>query len=332
MMGGQKARYRLSWGADGKPVYTLMAAEPPRVPGKTLLMDQLDALCENQWKGRRSMDSMRGQGKTTIVALSERFAVHYAEDVTKEHIKALVSKWEAEGIAKSTVTKRLIVLKQMGIDRSGVKAKGKVTPKWALNESTTVLILAWLRDPKKALASHRWSRHEDYRLRCELADHIEWTCLTGLRVEESLRQVWGDITFKHDPETNELSPKGMVIMVDGTKTQASRAPLPLSEDAGRLLIKRHQRALDQGLDSKIFPQSYRDLADLWRECRKFLGVTNPTCTLKALRRSAARYLHTEKGMPLDILRQYLRHENVETTMGYLKIAGGYNTEQIARFL
>ena len=41
-------------------------------------------------------------------------------------------------------------------------------------------------------------------------------------------------------------------------------------------------------------------------------------TLKALRRSAARYL-TVGGMPLDILRQYLRHNSVATTMGYLRL-------------
>lgn len=299
---------------------------------KTELYARLQEIKALRWEGKRCCESMVGQGNSIIRALRDDLDIHYVEDVTKEHIKALVSKWEAEGIAKSTTTKRFVVMGQMGIDRSGVKAKGRVAPKWALNESSEASVLAWLRDPKKASARFRWSKHEDYRLRCELADHIEWTCLTGLRVEESLRQVWGDITFKRDPVTNELSPKGMVIMVDGTKTQASRAPLPLSEKAGSILIRRHMQALDQGLDARIFPESYRDLADLWRECRQFLGISNPTCTLKALRRSAARYLHSERGMPLDKLRQYLRHENLQTTIGYLKIAGGYNTEDLARYL
>lgn len=53
----------------------------------------------------------------------------------------------------------------------------------------------------------------------------------------------------------------------------------------------------------------------------------PRATLKAFRRSFARHA-TERGLPPDMLRQYLRHEHLATTAGYLKLVGGYTTEHL----
>jgi hypothetical protein len=65
---------------------------------------------------------------------------------------------------------------------------------------------------------------------------------------------------------------------------------------------------------------------------EFLGVSNvATATLKSLRRSFARRA-TLKGMPTDVLRQYLRHSDIKTTQGYLNLIGGYGLEEQARFI
>jgi hypothetical protein len=37
-------------------------------------------------------------------------------------------------------------------------------------------------------------------------------------------------------------------------------------------------------------------------------------------------------MPLDMLRQYLRHESIWTTMGYLRLVGGYDKDEMRKFL
>ncbi len=39
-----------------------------------------------------------------------------------------------------------------------------------------------------------------------------------------------------------------------------------------------------------------------------------------------------KGMPLDMVRLYLRHGSMETTMGYLRLTGGYEEGEIRRYL
>jgi hypothetical protein len=37
-------------------------------------------------------------------------------------------------------------------------------------------------------------------------------------------------------------------------------------------------------------------------------------------------------MPLDVLRQYLRHENIKTTEEYLRLTGGYSEAEMRRWL
>lgn len=292
---------------------------------KILLNDALETTRNERWRGKRSEPCMSSQGNMAIRSLHADLDIHYVEEVTKEHAKALVSKWKAEGTSGGTIRKRLLVLTQMGCSVSGTKVGGKSPPQWALNPTQEASILAWLRGPTTSTTL--------VKTRSELADHIQWTCLTGLRIEETMRQTWGDVTFKVDPETGEYVAKGMSLMVAGTKTDASRGTIRLSADAGALLIKRYRAATAKDPASRIFPESYRNLQVLWTECRAEMGLSHVhTCTLKALRRSAARNLHAGANMPLDMVRQYLRHENVKTTMGYLRIAGGYREEEYARYL
>lgn len=86
-------------------------------------------------------------------------------------------------------------------------------------------------------------------------------------------------------------------------------------------------------DIKVFPSDYEEMHMVWHEVRKHFGwQDDPTATLKALRRSAARYLHVDCGMPLHMVQQYLRHESMDTTLEYLRLTGGYGTEEMRRFL
>jgi integrase len=83
----------------------------------------------------------------------------------------------------------------------------------------------------------------------------------------------------------------------------------------------------------VFPITYTELNGVWQICRTHLAEQdNPLATLKALRRSAARYLHVTKGMPILLVRDYLRHSDVETTMEYLRLTGGINDAEYRRYL
>ena len=116
--------------------------------------------------------------------------------------------------------------------------------------------------------------------------------------------------------------------VPGLKTMAAQATLPLSSAATVVAVYIF-RGRSRGL--MFHTVNYCQLRRKWATVRKQMGIENPGATLKAFRRGAARQL-TVGGMPLDMLRQYLRHESIRTTMGYLRLVGGYDKDEMRKFL
>lgn len=184
--------------------------------------------------------------------------------------------------------------------------------KWYLPEDKVPPLLARLR----ALASVE----REFMYDC-LAFFIRWTTRTGLRIEESLRLEWD----------RDLAEDLTWVRVPGLKTATSQATLPLGQEVSEVLVQ--WRGILGDNKKWVFPINYEELALAWTEARKFLGAEDdPTATLKALRRSAARYLHVDCGMPLHMVQQYLRHESMDTTLEYLRLTGGYGTEEMRRYL
>ena len=178
-------------------------------------------------------------------------------------------------------------------------------PKWWLRPEQQAKALAWLAERPGA----------KYR---QMADFLQFVTLTGLRVEEALRLTWADIIER---------PTRTIIAVPGTKTANAVRTVPISAAAVAVLDR------VRGLDAvKVFPLPYHQMGIVWRECREHIGLENPReATLKAFRRNAARHL-TVNGMPTAVLKDYLGHSKIETTLGYLKLAGGYNEEEFGKWL
>lgn len=220
-------------------------------------------------------------------------------------IRTATGKWYEQGLSPATINKRLNCLSKMGVSVEGLRVKNPKSLKWHLPESIKPELLAWLRE----MDGSQWKI---------LADFIEWTTLTGLRIEESLRLNWDAV-------------RNTEVRVPGTKTAASQATLPLGETAVRLLKGMANRGAPG--DIKVFKTDYDELQTCWEYVRTKWGwKDDPTATLKALRRSAARYLHVDCGMPLHMVQQYLRHESMDTTLEYLRLTGGYGTEEMRRYL
>lgn len=175
----------------------------------------------------------------------------------------------------------------------------------------------WLR-PQLEQEVIRWCWRQSEQ---DLHDLVIWTVETGLRLEETMR-----CTSQHFMNLKSEKPE---LDVPGTKTGDAQATIPISARAARLAIRRLERDPLQ----RLFGQtSLVTLARRWRRCRKALGIHDHTATLKAMRRAFARKA-TIKGMPLPILQQALRHSDVNTTMGYLRLTGGgYSAEEMRRFL
>jgi len=169
-----------------------------------------------------------------------------------------------------------------------------------------------------------------------MADYVEWVCFTGMRVEEVLRMTWDDVRLdirnEPDPKTGKASLVSYSEMtVPGTKTFDAQASLAISLRPALLLWKRRMMVVSKGAGAeRVFPINYDRLSVDWARPRAWLGATdNKLATLKALRRSAARNL-TVNGMPTAVLKDYLRHSNITTTMGYLRLTGGYSTSEQRR--
>ncbi|MFD1303502.1 tyrosine-type recombinase/integrase [Methylobacterium marchantiae] len=222
---------------------------------------------------------------------------------TPEAIKRVTAGWYKKGLAPATINKRLNCLSAMGVSVEGCRVREPKVLKWWLKPVDEERVCAWLR------------ARDDFT-DFTVANLIEWTTRTGLRVEESLRLKWSD--FSQDRRE---------VTVPGLKTSSAQATLPLSaEVTARLLYT-------SASNGPVFAIAYRDLLDVWSEVRAEFGwQDDATATLKALRRSAARHLHITKGMPLAMVQAYLRHEDIETTLGYLRLTGGYGTEEMRKWL
>lgn len=287
---------------------------------------------EARWKGRRQRPSNMSQAKQALDTLAllvrpglegaTREEIHAAvrhDEVTPEHLRAAVKAWRKTSLGPVTINRRVVCLSVLGYETKNLYTPLPKTLKWWLKPDQQEVLLATLNE---------WGGRAD-RI---MAGYIVWATQTGLRVEESLRLTRADFSelTMRDEATGGTTAR-VVVTVPGLKTADAQATLPLTAKAEE--VYRMVMGPSGAPGDRLFPISYEHLSAKWRECKIVLGVVNNrNATLKALRRVAARNLHAGKGMPLDVVRTYLRHENIQTTMGYLRLTGGYGAEEIARYL
>jgi integrase len=322
----------------------LPAAKP--LPTDTLYR-ALDKAHKAKWAHLRSGPVMLAQGNSAIQTLRGLTATRPLGSPTVDMVKpedvarAIIS-WQADKLAPDTIRKRLNVLRAMGVDLGKAEDRPKLSAKrplkWWLNPTDHARLTAWLRN--SMFGAPGMYKGEALML----AAYIDFVAYSGLRVEEALALPPRGISYSF-PTAGGNHRERASVTVMGTKTAGSHATLPLMPEAYDALERAWRASTTEGLHQAaargrlIFnfghtPEaSYIRLAALWEHCREYLGVKdNPTATLKALRRVAARNLHIVKGMPLDMVREYLRHENIKTTQEYLKLTGGYGEKEMRAWL
>lgn len=141
---------------------------------------------------------------------------------------------------------------------------------------------------------------------------------------------WRDVTLRFVTTPEGIVKSKSEVTVPGTKTQRSHGTIAIATEPALILARMEK---EKGDNLNVFPiGSYENLHNAWDKARLFLSERrNPMATLKSLRRTAARHL-TVNGMPTEMVRDYLRHSNIKTTMGYLNLVGGYTTEEQHRWL
>lgn len=273
-----------------------------------------------RWEGRRSEESLPPQARKALETLAvavrpdlaelapkARLGCVLTEEVGMVHIKATVKAFREAGLKPAHINRRLVCMSAMGFNVKGNYQRVPKALKW------------WLKPDDQAKLVKQLQAYGDQ----EFIDYVLWATSTGLRVEETLRLTRSDFTRDHTGN--------VLVTVPGLKTYDAQATLPLPREAVEVFERRLGAAAAPA--APLFETPYWKLAERWRRYRHIIGAGKTSgATLKAFRRVSARKLHSDKGMPLDLVRHYLRHENIETTMGYLRLTGGYSTDEFARYL
>lgn len=278
-------------------------------------LDQaLSRVWEQDWRHRRSGSTLRSQASQAVLDLEMRPTwSSLVSAVTIERVQAATKGWYAQGLAPATIQKRLNCLSKLGVNVEGCRKPAPKQLKWYLPEAMVPRVLTFCVT-------------NEYK---SLGNLIMWTTRTGLRIEESLRLQWADLGYAITKTPIVYFEE---VSVPGTKTGYAQARLPLGEAIG-VYMAAVLRSNSPTVYNKPFPWTYEQYQTQWNHVREAFGwKDDPTATLKALRRSAARYLHVDCGMPLHMVQQYLRHESMDTTLEYLRLTGGYGTEEMRRYL
>lgn len=276
-----------------------------KAPTRSLTLGQaLETIAKPRWRGMRSYACLVSSAETAIRALGGKGVS--VQEVTCEDLTSLVRDWSPL-VSAATIHHRLSCLNVLGVTTRGVWPRQNIRRlKWWLDKETQRRLLELPCEPHEA------------RNHVVLCLYAAWAVETGLRVEESLR-----LCRSHFMEDFSL------LKVPGTKTAQSLRTIPLSAEARALAELAFRGRLDA--DAPMFTLGYLPLRIAWVRARSKLGITDPTATLKAFRRGAAHRLHVEKGLPLILARDYLGHQDVTTTEGYLRITGS-RVEDMRRFL
>jgi integrase len=326
----QQPQFETYLRSDESNVLRWMKAGSTNPGSRPVMVDErLTAAAENaskHWEGMRGKKSQASQLRQAMSTVFEVLGVLEPDappmvaftDITPQVVAECVLHWrQQEGKSPSTINSRLSALGMMGIKVDGCWVKNKLPPKW------------WLRpEVQDRLITHLWADPEPFPHAHLLADYIAFVSYTGLRVEEALRLTWRDVTLKFIKVDGALRSQSEMT-VPGTKTRRSHATLALGDMPALILLKRQKMGGDNPF---VFPIKYDRLHEAWDKARVLLGEQdNPMATLKALRRTAARHL-TTSGMPTEMVRDYLRHSDIKTTMGYLHLVGGYSVNEQRRWL
>lgn len=273
-----------------------------KAPDKRLLAISLREVAINRWRHQRTYQTTIGQAQLAIDDLEAKAGGFLRVcDVQPPLIRSVVAMWREKGLSATTINARLSALSVMGVDCTGQYQRPPKRLKWWMSPDVYAAFI-------KAVP-------EDAPLRL----YVDWAGATGFRVEESLR-----LSRSH------FFKEFTTVTVPGTKTGGAQATLPLSGAATAIAVRAFRDRPDDP-DTRMFPVRYEDLRREWSATRKALNITDPLATLKAMRRTAARSL-TVNGMPLPILRQYMRHSNITTTMDYLTLTGGYSEDEMRKWL
>jgi len=179
---------------------------------------------------------------------------------------------------------------------------------------------------KEWLTKQEWKKliNQEMDWRNELL--LKTTYKGGLRISETLK-----LQYPMDYQTEEN--QGYVIIREQKKKDKDGNYKPETVPVGKDLIKETRRYFSQKEKDTRYVFSTRQSDQMSRQRVNQIinhlaenAELNKKLGTHTLRRSRAKHL-IDEGMDLSVVSSFLRHENIRTTMEYLRIAKKHIAEQ-----
>lgn len=248
----------------------------------------IDYTTDRRWAGTRSERSAVPAARAALQQWPPERQLH---TIDRLEIDAWVGKLRAAGNSPATINRKLSALSAVmstAHDCGGLPVKPKLP-----HQREGVKRIRFLSADEEA-AVVATLRAWDLPL---LAETVIVLVDTGLRVSELL-------SLKRD----QLDLKTGLLTIWATKTDHPRS-VPMTRRVREIMEGR--RTLPE-----LFPIRYTHLQKHWQQVREHLGFADdPHFVIHVLRHTCASRL-VQRGVPLAVVKEWLGHSNIQTTMRY----------------
>lgn len=266
--------------------------------GKTLRYC-IDTIYPLRWEGAKSADTSKERLELIARELGDDYAI---DAINRETIDTLMLAFKRKNNSVATINRKMSVLRVLLQECHDRGWRGEL-PKMPHKKEGKGRV-RYLTDDEEALIISRTR----YLGRGELADLWAFLLDTGARIGEALKVEWVDV---HDTQ---------VTFVD-TKNGETRT-VPLTKRAQTILKSRRA-------EPRPFALEYYQAKDFWDRLRMLLDKENDELfVIHILRHTCASRL-VQRGVALLVVKEFLGHKAIQTTMRYAHLAPSNLTDAVA---
>ena len=250
-----------------------------------------------RWAGQKSEEDSVRNATHCIDILGDSTRV---QDVNVKSLNGLVAILKGRGLTPAGVNRKLAALNTM---LRVAQTEGHID---------SVPTIARQREPEgrtRVLTDAEYSKLLD-GMPLAYRGLVSWLADSGMRVSEALRLRWEDIV-KQDLTPDGLAAKGEVVtaLVRNTKGGRPRA-IPLTARLRNLVAVRHDGF---GPFTRLSQSSFNKA---WKQAREEAGLGDDKEVVPHILRHTCASRLLSKGASLPVIKQWLGHANIQTTMRY----------------
>lgn len=260
------------------------------------LQKAVDAAHE-EWE-RQGSKSMRMNTINTSAALKFFGAKRKITDITKGEIKSYTKHLAEMGNSPATINRKLSALSKV-ISVSSEQVSGLDVPRMPRYKEGRgrERFLSTYEENQLIALLNSWGKSDH-------ADAVVVLLDTGIRTGELFKFIRREVAFKGGKATS--------ITLSLTKNGRDRT-VPLTARASEVITRRC-KGLQDG--SRVFDYNQGWLRNTWDRAREVLGYSaDPQFVPHILRHTTASRL-AQRGIPLPIIKEYMGHLSIQTTMRY----------------